>query len=125
MKLSDLYIRFIVWLGAEPPAGYKYLLAEKDTPKPLPALAKKLPPIPPRPPASPLKPRPAAPPLRGPSPVTYTGEAQKLYHNLLLKAMHDPEIVQRLIEHERQRSPGASEEEILQNAIDRWEHDNR
>jgi hypothetical protein len=26
MKLNELYIHFLIWLGAAPPAGYKYLL---------------------------------------------------------------------------------------------------
>lgn len=28
-KLYDYYIRFLVWLGAEPPPGYEYLLSDE------------------------------------------------------------------------------------------------
>ncbi len=31
--LNDLYIRFMVWLGAEPPPGYEYLLGAEPSPK--------------------------------------------------------------------------------------------
>ena len=39
---KDLYIRFMVWLGAEPPTGYERLLKEKPLPaKPAPKPAPK------------------------------------------------------------------------------------
>ncbi|HXV42929.1 MAG TPA: LysM peptidoglycan-binding domain-containing protein, partial [Anaerolineae bacterium] len=31
--LNDLYVRFMVWLGAEPPAGYEYLVGVEKGPK--------------------------------------------------------------------------------------------
>jgi len=36
MKLYDLYVRFLVWLGAAPPPGYEHLL-EQDGGQPAPA----------------------------------------------------------------------------------------
>jgi LysM repeat protein len=34
--LNDLYIQFMVWLGAEPPSGYEHLVEEKPAVKPVP-----------------------------------------------------------------------------------------
>jgi hypothetical protein len=66
------------------------------------------------------------PPLSGQKPgPTYVSEAQVLYRRLLLKSMNDHGLVDRLIQRERERSPGASDIEILQTVIDRWEHDYR
>ena len=48
-----------------------------------------------------------------------------LYDDLLLKVGGDPAVVERLVEFERQQSPGANRTGCLQNAIQRWEHDNR
>jgi hypothetical protein len=48
-----------------------------------------------------------------------------LYKNLLRKASGDREQVDRLIELERKRNPRASLVELMQSAIDRWEHHNR
>jgi hypothetical protein len=48
-----------------------------------------------------------------------------LYDDLLLKAGGDPAVVERLVEFERQQSPGANRTLCLQNAIRRWEQDNR
>src|SRR6185503_15418659 len=31
--LNDLYIRFLVWLGAEPPSGHEYLIGAEAGPK--------------------------------------------------------------------------------------------
>jgi hypothetical protein len=50
---------------------------------------------------------------------------QQLYQSLLQKARGDEELVERLIEHERRRNPGADRLELLQDAIYRWERDNR
>ena len=47
-----------------------------------------------------------------------------LYKDLLNKARGDKELAQRLIEYERKYIPDASEDELVQNAIDRWERDN-
>ena len=50
---------------------------------------------------------------------------KELYRNLLIKNLHDKEVVNRLIEFERNRNPNATKAELLQSAIDRWERDNR
>jgi LysM repeat protein len=34
--LNDLYIKFMVWLGAEPPTGYEHLVEDKPAKKPVP-----------------------------------------------------------------------------------------
>lgn len=49
----------------------------------------------------------------------------ELYRNLLNKAAGNKEMVGRLIEYERKRKPYASQEELLRDAIERWEQDNR
>ncbi len=49
----------------------------------------------------------------------------ELYDDLLLKAGGDPAAVERLVEFERQQSPDANRTTWLQNAIQRWEHDNQ
>ena len=56
---------------------------------------------------------------------TSHSEEKQLYGRLLRQARGDEELVERLIEYERQRSPGADKLELLQDAIYRWEHDNR
>jgi uncharacterized protein YneF (UPF0154 family) len=53
--------------------------------------------------------------------VKHTG----FYENLLAKVGHDHAVVERLIEHERQRAPKATRSELIQNAISRWERDNQ
>jgi hypothetical protein len=50
---------------------------------------------------------------------------QALYQNMLRKVGGDPATVARLIEYERLRKPDASDTELLENAIWRWENDNR
>jgi hypothetical protein len=52
-------------------------------------------------------------------------QQSELYDDLLLKAGGDPAVVERLVEFERQQSPGANRTACLQNAIRRWEQDNR
>jgi predicted nucleic acid-binding Zn-ribbon protein len=47
-----------------------------------------------------------------------------LYDDLLLKVGGDPAAAERLVEFERQQSPGANRTGCLQNAIRRWERDN-
>jgi len=49
----------------------------------------------------------------------------QLYQDLLRKARGDQGLVERLIEYERQRSPGSDRLKLLRDAIDRWESDNR
>ncbi|MEW6731000.1 MAG: hypothetical protein AB1489_06665 [Acidobacteriota bacterium] len=48
-----------------------------------------------------------------------------LYKKLLRKTMGNKEQVERLIELERQRNPTASLSVLMQNAINRWDRDNR
>ncbi len=52
-------------------------------------------------------------------------EQSDLYDDLLLKAGGDPATVERLVEFERREAPEANRTVWLQNAIRRWEHDNR
>jgi hypothetical protein len=47
-----------------------------------------------------------------------------LFDDLLKKAGGDRSVVERLIEHEKQQSPGTTRSVCLQNAIRRWERDN-
>jgi hypothetical protein len=49
----------------------------------------------------------------------------QLRQNLLAKALGDEFMVHRLIWFERQQSGDIPEDEAMQAAIDRWEHDNR
>jgi hypothetical protein len=48
-----------------------------------------------------------------------------LYQKLLSKTKNDRDMANRLIEFERKRKPEASEAELIKNAIERWELDNR
>jgi hypothetical protein len=59
-----------------------------------------------------------------PSPKRSAGY-QALYQNLLRKVGGDHTTVLRLIEYERVGDPGASDIELLESAIWRWERDNR
>ena len=43
----------------------------------------------------------------------------------MVESYGDEELVERLIEYERRRSPGSDRLELLQDAIYRWERDNR
>lgn len=62
--LQELYIRFMVWLGAEPPAGYEHLLKKK------PPIKKPAPPPPPKPaPKPPVEPPPAVAKPQPPAPA--------------------------------------------------------
>ena len=69
----------------------------------------------------------------GPKPGSTTGvpstpptspEEKDLYMDLYTKVGHDIELVERLIEYERKRSPHASRIYLIQRAIDRWLRDN-
>jgi hypothetical protein len=53
------------------------------------------------------------------------GREAELYKRLLRKSFGDAEQVERLIELERKKRPGASRVVLLQNALDRWERHNR
>jgi len=48
-----------------------------------------------------------------------------LFDDLLRKVGSDRSVVERLIEYERRQKPGATRLTYLQNAINRWEHENR
>lgn len=50
---------------------------------------------------------------------------EELYQDLLAKVGYDREIVERLVDYERKRDPGAPRTVLLKNAIERWERDNR
>jgi len=50
---------------------------------------------------------------------------ENLYQDLFVKTGYDHEVAQRLIEYERQRAPQATRFELIRNAIQRWERDNR
>jgi hypothetical protein len=52
-------------------------------------------------------------------------QQSELYDDLLLKVGGDPAVVERLVEFERQQSPGANRTIWLENAIRRWERENR
>lgn len=57
----------------------------------------------------------------------FTGALREaaLYDNLLKKVGGDRSVVERLIEYEKQLSPSATRSIYLQNAIQRWERENR
>jgi hypothetical protein len=68
--------------------------------------------------------------LRGkahPAEELFTGALREasLFDDLLRKVGGDRSIVERLIEYEKQLKPGATRLTCLQNAIGRWEHENR
>ncbi len=48
-----------------------------------------------------------------------------LYRKLLLSAMGDRAMAERLIELERRRHPEASRAQLIRYAIERWERDNQ
>ena len=50
---------------------------------------------------------------------------ENLYQDLFVKSGYDHDIARRLIEYERQRAPQATRSELIRNAIQRWERDNR
>jgi hypothetical protein len=57
----------------------------------------------------------------------FTGALREaaLFDDLLRKAGGDRSVVERLIEYERGQRPGATRLTCLQNAIQRWEQENR
>ena len=57
----------------------------------------------------------------------FTGilKQKELFDDLLRKVGGDRSVVQRLIEYERQQKPNATRLTCLQNAISRWEQENR
>jgi hypothetical protein len=48
-----------------------------------------------------------------------------LFDDLFKKVGGDRSVVERLIEYEKQQKPNATRLTCLQNAIDRWERENR
>ena len=52
-------------------------------------------------------------------------ESQKRYQELLAKVGNDRDVAERLIEHERSITPKATRGILIENAIKRWERDNR
>jgi hypothetical protein len=52
-------------------------------------------------------------------------DADALRQNLRLKCMYDEAKIDRLIQAERERTPGAGVEELMRAAVARWERDNR
>lgn len=57
----------------------------------------------------------------------FTGALREaaLFNDLLRKVGGDRSVVERLIEFERQKRPGATRLTCLQSAISRWEHENK
>ena len=62
-----------------------------------------------------------------PAEELFTGAMREaiLFNDLLQKVGGDRSVVERLIEYERQKHPNATRLTCLQNAIGRWEHENR
>jgi hypothetical protein len=52
-------------------------------------------------------------------------QEKQVYQRLLQKARGDRELVARLIEHERRRSPGADRLKLMQAVLYYWERDSR
>jgi hypothetical protein len=52
-------------------------------------------------------------------------QEKQTYQRLLQKARGDRELVARLIEHERRRSPGADTLKLMQDVLYYWERDSR
>jgi len=50
---------------------------------------------------------------------------ENLYQDLFIKAGYDHDVAKRLIEYERQHAPQAKRAQLIRNAIQRWERDNR
>ena len=57
----------------------------------------------------------------------FTGimKQKELFDDLLRKVGGDRSVVERLIEYERQQKPSATRLTCLQNAVSRWENENR
>jgi len=58
-------------------------------------------------------------------PSTTAAIEENLHEDLLLKARWDVALVERWIEYERTRSPQADRVQLMDDAIQRWERDNR
>ena len=59
------------------------------------------------------------------APKTRRSQENQLYRQLLEKAKGDRKLVERLIEYERQRTPDATLNQLMLNAIYRWDRDRR
>ena len=57
--------------------------------------------------------------------ATDTDEIARLRQNLRLKTLHNESLIDRLVQAERERSPGATEVDWYRAAIERLERDNR
>lgn len=53
------------------------------------------------------------------------GMEKQLYQQLLKRTRSEKKLAQKLIEYERQLSPGSNQLQLLQNAIYRWDRDRR
>lgn len=64
---------------------------------------------------------------RHPAEELFTGAFQEamLFDDLLRKVGGDRSVVERLIEYEKNRRPGATRLKYLQSAIERWKQENR
>jgi hypothetical protein len=62
-----------------------------------------------------------------PAEELFTGAMREavLFDDLLRKVGGDRSVVERLIEYEKRQSPNARRVDLLQNAITRWERENR
>jgi hypothetical protein len=62
-----------------------------------------------------------------PAEELFTGAMREaaLFDDLLRKVGGDRSVVERLLDYERRGRPGATRLTCLQNAISRWEHENR
>jgi hypothetical protein len=58
-------------------------------------------------------------------PSADAGEVARLRQNLRLKTLHNEDLIDRLVQAERERTPGVSEVECYRAAVERWERDNR
>ena len=58
-------------------------------------------------------------------PTTAAKSEEGLYQDLLIKVRFNNELAERLVEYERKRTPDADRKTLLENAIWRWERDNR
>jgi len=59
------------------------------------------------------------------TPSRQKAELAALEQDLRVKCLHSVELMERLIEAERDRDPSASRTEHVREAIERWERDNR
>jgi hypothetical protein len=71
-------------------------------------------------------------PAAGPSPIAATPppqppdeEENRLYGRLLAMVLHDEQVAESLIAHERQFAPNATRKELIKRAIERLYHDRR